>query len=170
MNDRARSYWIEDCRNCKGDTKRVMKILRGGYELSVKSDLSVINKIQLLYYKAMNNYYNRILHGIEIPLNTSIGPGIRLVHMNGIVVNQYAVIGRDATIFQQVTIGAVEGKSGAPRLGDNVYIGAGAKILGKIVIGDNVKIGANAVVTKDVPDGVTVVGINQILEHKQMES
>lgn len=53
---------------------------------------------------------------------------------------------------------------GAPTIGNNVYIGAGAKILGNIKIGNDVKIGANAVVTKDVPDGSTVVGINQIIK------
>lgn len=83
--------------------------------------------------------------------------------MNGIVINKDALIGENCTIFQQVTIGAVQGKVGAPIIGDNVYIGAGAKILGNIKVGNNVKIGANTVVTKDVPDGVTVVGINQIL-------
>lgn len=85
------------------------------------------------------------------------------MHLNGIVVNQNAIIGEYVTIFQQVTIGAVEGKVGAPRIGNNAYIGAGAKILGNVEIGDNVKVGANAVVTKNVPNDVTVVGINQVL-------
>ena len=52
----------------------------------------------------------------------------------------------------------------APRIGNNVFIGAGAKILGSVYIGNNVKIGANAVVTKDVPDGSTVVGVNKIIK------
>lgn len=117
----------------------------------------------LLIYKGLNNYYNRIFHGIEIPLGTYIGGGLRLVHMNGIVINKDAVIGENCTIFQQVTIGAIYGKTGAPIIGDNVYIGAGAKILGDIKIGNNVKVGANAVVTKNIADDVTVVGANQII-------
>lgn len=163
MNRHGKEKWEEDCKRCEGDVKRVMKIIRGGYELTQVKQRSLLQKIELLYYKALNNYYNRLLHGIEIPLNTNIGKGIRLVHLNGIVVNQNAIIGEYVTIFQQVTIGAVEGKVGAPRIGNNVYIGAGAKILGNVEIGDNVKVGANAVVTKNVPNDVTVVGINQVL-------
>ncbi len=73
----------------------------------------------------------------------------------GIIVSHNAVIGANATIFHQVTIG--EGKGGAPVIGDNSFIGAGAKIIGKITIGSNCKIGAGCVVTHDVPDGATVV-------------
>lgn len=163
MDKDSRARWLRDCEQCQGDTKKVLKILRGGVQLARKENLTLIQKVQLLLYKGLNNYYNRILHGIEIPLCTEIGAGLRLVHMNGIVINKDALIGENCTIFQQVTIGAVQGKAGAQIIGDNVYIGAGAKILGNIKVGNNVKIGANTVVTKDVPDGVTVVGINQIL-------
>lgn len=75
--------------------------------------------------------------------------------LNGIIVSHNAVIGKNCTIFHQVTIG--EGKGGAPLIGDNVLIGAGAKVVGGIRIGNNVKIGAGCVVAKDVPDGATVV-------------
>lgn len=75
--------------------------------------------------------------------------------LNGIIVSHNAVIGKNCTIFHQVTIG--EGKGGAPVIGDNVLIGAGAKVIGGIRIGNNVKIGAGCVVAKDVPDGATVV-------------
>lgn len=86
--------------------------------------------------------------------------------LNGIVVSRKAKIGTNATILHQVTIGikmtaAMSDRKEdaiAPVIGDNVFIGAGAKIIGNIVIGNNVLIGANAVVTKDVPDGYTVVG------------
>lgn len=76
--------------------------------------------------------------------------------LNGIIVSHNAVIGRNCTILHQVTIG--EGKNGVPRIGNNVMIGAGAKVIGGIHIGNNVKIGAGCVVTKDIPDGATVVG------------
>lgn len=75
--------------------------------------------------------------------------------IRGIFISHNAIIGENATIFHQVTIG--EGNGGAPTIGDNVLIGAGAKIIGGITIGDNVKIGANCVVCEDVPSNSTVV-------------
>ena len=72
--------------------------------------------------------------------------------LNGIIVGHDAIIGRDCTIFQQVTIA-----HGGVRIGDNVLIGAGAKILPQVSIGNNVKIGANCVVVEDIPDNATVV-------------
>ena len=81
--------------------------------------------------------------------------------MSGIFVSKGAVIGKNCTVFQQVTIGsnAIEGSKsyGAPVIGDNVYIGAGAKIIGGVTVGDNVRIGANCVVTESVPADSTVV-------------
>ncbi len=73
----------------------------------------------------------------------------------GIIVSHNAHIGKNATIFHQVTIG--EGPGGAPSIGDNCFIGAGAKITGKIRIGNNVKIGTNCVIFEDIPDNATVV-------------
>lgn len=79
-------------------------------------------------------------------------------HLNGIIISHYAHIGKNCTIFQQVTIAEGENHKSAT-IGDNVMIGAGAKIIGNVKIGDNVKIGANAVVTKDIPSNCTAVGI-----------
>lgn len=81
--------------------------------------------------------------------------------IKGIFISDYAYRGKNATIFQQVTIGVKNYEDGldkVPHIGDDVFIGAGAKILGNIRVGNCVKIGANAVVTKDVPDNCTVVG------------
>ena len=75
--------------------------------------------------------------------------------LRGIFISHNAVIGKNCSIYQQVTIG--EGKNGAPTIGDNVLIGAGAKIIGKIKVGNNVNIGANCVVVDNVPDNSTVV-------------
>lgn len=99
--------------------------------------------------------------------NTVIGGGIRVPHNMGIVVSGKASIGECCTIFHQVTIGVDETNDpdAAPVIGNNVVIGAGAKIVGRVKIGNHVKIGANAVVTKDVPDGVTVVGNNRIISN-----
>ncbi|MEO8099697.1 MAG: serine acetyltransferase [Acidobacteriota bacterium] len=85
------------------------------------------------------------------------GPGFVLIHSQGVVINGSVRAGRDIKIEHQVTIGADRGQS--PILGDDIFIGAGAKILGAIRVGSGVRVGANAVVIKDVPDNVTAVGV-----------
>ena len=99
--------------------------------------------------------------GIELTMETQVGEGLYIGHFGGIIVSPKAVIGNNCTIMQGVTIGmAGRGDNkGVPIIGDGVYIGAGAKVIGKIRIGNNVAIGANAVVTKDVPDNAIVAGI-----------
>lgn len=106
-------------------------------------------------------FYHRIRSkwGIEIPRTAEIAPGMYIGHHGGIIISSLAKIGKCANISQQVTIGIAgkDEKRGVPIIGDNVYIGPGAKIFGKITIGNNVKIGANAVVYKDIPSNSTVV-------------
>lgn len=97
-----------------------------------------------------------IAHAV-IGRGAEIGPGLVILHSIGIVVNSSVRAGRNLVLEHGVTIGAEKGKS--PVLGDNVFIGAGAKVLGDIRIGSDVKIGANAVVLTDLPDGATAVGI-----------
>jgi len=99
--------------------------------------------------------------GISIPPYTEIGSGFCIGHFGGIVVNSKSIIGKNCNISQGVTLGrANRGRNkGYPILGDNVYIGPGAKIVGAIVIGNNVAIGANCVVTKNIPDDSVVVGV-----------
>lgn len=92
-----------------------------------------------------------VLWGIEISRHARIGPGLYIGHSGGIVVSSQAVIGARCALSQGVTIG-VSGREGAPRLGDDVYVGAGAKVLGPVRVGNNAKIGANAVVYRDLPD------------------
>lgn len=84
-----------------------------------------------------------------------IGEGFVLMHGFGTVINGAAVIGKNCTILHNATIGA--GNGGSPVIGDNVYIGAGAIIIGNVIVGNNVKIGAGAIVVENVPDGSTVV-------------
>lgn len=90
--------------------------------------------------------------------------------INGVFIAQEAVVGEGCVIFQHVTIGSntlLDSKGqGAPVIGNNVYIGAGAKIIGKVVVGDNCRIGANCVVTKDVPENTTVVSAPVRYIHK----
>jgi serine O-acetyltransferase len=98
-----------------------------------------------------------VITGSEFDPNATIGERLSLPHPLGIVVHGRAVIGNDCMIMQQVTIGQLADNY-APVIGSGVYIGAGAKILGKVVIGDHARIGANAVVLCDVPADWTAVG------------
>lgn len=97
--------------------------------------------------------------GADIPLNSRIAGGLLLPHPNGVVVHPASEIGPNCLLFQQVTLGTVQGSDAVPRLGGNVVVGAGAKLLGGITIGDHALIGANAVVLQDVPAGASAVGI-----------
>jgi serine O-acetyltransferase len=99
--------------------------------------------------------------GISIPFQTEIGSGLCIAHCGDVTVNGRSVIGKNCNISQGVTVGqANRGRNkGYPTLGDNVYIGPGAKIVGGVKIGNNVAIGANCVVTRDVPDDSVVVGV-----------
>jgi len=99
--------------------------------------------------------------GIEIPLDTEIGPGFYIGHWGGIIVHSKTVVGCNCNISHGVTIGEGgrgEGR-GVPSIGDRVYIGPGAKLFGDITVGNDVAIGANAVVNKSVPAGAVVGGI-----------
>jgi serine O-acetyltransferase len=97
--------------------------------------------------------------GISIPRNTSIGKGFKIYHFGGIVINSLSIIGDNCSLHQGVTIGIRNTYTDVPVIGNNVTVGAGAKLLGAIKIGDNVVIGANAVVLCDVPDNSIAVGI-----------
>lgn len=99
--------------------------------------------------------------GISISPSTTIGSGFYIGHFGGIIVNRHCTIGKNCNISQGVTLGeANRGKNKRyPILGDNIYIGPGAIIIGAITIGNNVAIGANCVVTKDIQDNSVVVGI-----------
>ena len=107
------------------------------------------------------SHINRFLTGIEIHPGAKIGKRFFIDHGMGVVIGETTEIGDDVIIYHQVTLGGVSTKKGKrhPTIGNNVVIGAGAKVLGPIKIGNNVKIGANSVVIKDVPDNSTVVGI-----------
>lgn len=98
-----------------------------------------------------------LFYGLEITVTQEIGGGLYIAHPYGTVIMPER-IGKNCSIISNVTIGLRNERS-FPVIGDNVFIGAGARILGGICIGDRVKVGANAVVIQDVPDDVTVVGI-----------
>jgi serine acetyltransferase len=130
----------------------------GNWRMDVKpkilrAPLSILYRF--LYRRARNVY------GIELPYTAQIGQGVIIEHQHGIVIHGNAVIGNNCIIRQGVTIGIryMDRPTEAPVIGDNVNIGAGAKLLGKITIGDNVNIGANAVVINSFPANNIVVGI-----------
>lgn len=103
----------------------------------------------------------RFITGIEIHPGAVIGSGMFIDHGMGVVIGETSEIGDNVTLFQGVTLGGTGKQRGKrhPTLGNNVVVGAGAKVLGPIRIGNYVKIGANSVVLQDVPDHSTVVGI-----------
>ena len=129
----------------------------------------------LIYYKISHYFYERkhlILAryisekakrktGIEIHPGATIGKRLFIDHGTGVVIGETAIVGNDVTLFHGVTLGGTGKEKGKrhPTIGNNVFIGSGAKVLGNIVVGNNVKIGANAVILKDVPSNVTIVGV-----------
>nr|WP_199290508.1 serine O-acetyltransferase [Leptolyngbya sp. FACHB-36] len=103
----------------------------------------------------------RFLTGIEIHPGAQIGEAVFIDHGMGVVIGETAIIGDYALIYQGVTLGGTGKESGKrhPTVGENVVVGAGAKVLGNIQIGNNVRIGAGSVVLRDVPSDCTVVGV-----------
>lgn len=95
--------------------------------------------------------------GFSIPINV-FDKGLSIAHYGSIVVNSKAVIGENCRIQENVTIGATGGSSKAPQLGNNIFIGSGARIIGDITIADNIAIGANAVVTKSFTESDITLG------------
>jgi len=99
-----------------------------------------------------------ITTGVSIPAACRIGKGLRIHHFGGIILHPTVVLGDNCTLYHEVTIGDRGGSGVAAKIGHNVMIGAGAKIIGAIAIGDNCVIGANAVVTRDMADNLVAVG------------
>lgn len=115
------------------------------------------------------SYWTRIFTGIEIHPKARIGNRFFIDHGEGVVIGETTIIGDDVLIYQQVTLGGTGNEHGKrhPTVGNNVIIGAGAKVLGNITIGDNVRIGAGSVVVDDVPENSTVVGVPGRVVHRQ---
>ncbi|MCB1877643.1 MAG: serine O-acetyltransferase [Chromatiales bacterium] len=104
---------------------------------------------------------SRLFTGIEIHPGAQIGRRFFIDHGMGVVIGETAVVGDDCTLYHGVTLGGTSWQKGKrhPTLGNDVVVGAGAKILGPLNIGDSSRVGSNAVVMKDVPPGATVVGV-----------
>lgn len=101
----------------------------------------------------------RFFFSADIPFTADIDKTVEFKHGGlGVVIHDKSTIGKNSVIYQHVTIGGREGR-GHPTIGENVYIGAGACVLGGVKVGDNVMIAANAVVIEDIPSNTTVVGV-----------
>ena len=107
------------------------------------------------------SHIGRFLTGIEIHPGAVIGKGVFIDHGMGVVIGETAIVGDYTLIYQGVTLGGTGKQSGKrhPTVGENVVVGAGAKVLGNLLIGNNVRIGAGSVVLRDVPSDCTVVGV-----------
>ena len=105
--------------------------------------------------------FAKFLTGIEIHPGATIGKGLFIDHGSGVVIGETAVVGDNCTIYQGVTLGGTGKQTGKrhPTLGDNVMVGAGAKLLGNFTVGSGSKIAAGAVVLGDVPENATAVGV-----------
>ena len=117
------------------------------------------------------SYLTRIITGIEIHPKAQIGNRFFIDHGEGVVIGETTIIGDDVLIYQQVTLGGTGNEHGKrhPTIGNNVIIGAGAKVLGNITIGDNTRVGAGSVVVDDVPEHCTVVGVpGRVVQQKFM--
>lgn len=122
---------------------------------------------KLLFLARLISQIGRFFTGIEIHPGAKIGKRLFIDHGMGIVIGETATVGNDCTIYHNSTLGGT-GKDmykRHPDLGNNVMVGAGSKVLGPIKIGNNVKIGANSTVLTNIPDDVTVVRCNVIIEH-----
>ncbi|MEH7483866.1 serine acetyltransferase [Neobacillus drentensis] len=118
-------------------------------------------KIHLPYIFLLKYRFNKISIklGYSIPINT-IEEGLSLAHYGNIVINGNCKIGKNCRIQEGVTIGATNGQKKAPVLGDNIFIGSGAKLIGNIEIADDVAIGAGSIVVKSIYEkGITVAGV-----------
>lgn len=123
-------------------------------------------------FARMLSHTARWLTGIEIHPGARIGRRFFIDHGMGVVIGETAEIGDDCTIYQGVTLGGTSWNPGKrhPTLGNNVVVGAGAKVLGPFTVGDGARIGSNAVVVKEVPQGCTVVGVpGKLVKCKEAE-
>lgn len=163
-------YYIKCDREARGFNKKKLFGIRG--EIPVYKFQLLMRKVEYynncktdffskLYLLILKYRYKKqqIKYGFSIPINT-FGPGLYIRHRGTICVNGSARIGSNCRINVDVNIGTnMEKEEEAPVIGDNCFIGPGAKLFGKIIIGNNVAIGANAVVNKSFGDNVTIAGV-----------
>lgn len=106
----------------------------------------------------LNQFSILIASGIQIPCEAQIGQDFHIIHLGNIIIHPDAIIGNKCSILPGVIIGT-NMKRGAPVIGNNVFIGAGSKVLGAIIVGDGSKIAASSLVTIDVPPSALAIGV-----------
>ena len=166
-------YWAEDYvaheRDATRPGFRAVAVHRfGNYRMHWKRPWRAVpTVIYRFLYRYIRNHY-----GIELPYSAKLGRRVVFEHQGAIVIHGNSVIGDDCIIRQGVTLGNrhLSAPFDAPVLGDKVNVGAGAKLLGRVLIGEGANIGANSVVLRDVPAGRTAIGIPaRLLEEKSDE-
>ena len=163
----------QDLKNYQGDWAAqgfwVMLVYRfGRWRYTIENVL--IRKICSFIYKFLYKLV-QILTGIEMPCEAEVGDNFLIDRFGGIVISGYAKFGDNCRLRNGVVVGLKNvAEPCAPQIGNNVDIGAGAKILGNIKIGNNVNIGANSVVLTDVPDNAIAVGVPAVIKMKKMKS
>ncbi|MCX7927672.1 MAG: serine O-acetyltransferase [Candidatus Omnitrophica bacterium] len=145
----ARSIW------------EILLLYQGLHALVLYRIAHFFYKKKLYFIARWISQIGRFLTGVEIHPGATIGKGCFIDHGMGVVIGETAIIGDNVLLYQGVTLGGTGLEKGKrhPTIGNNVVIGAGAKVLGNITIGDNSYIGANAVVIRDVPPNSTIVGV-----------
>lgn len=157
------NYWNDGI--CDGVNRKALD--RYVYASKLYHRGGIINQLVAM----LLNQRNTKLYGCDIYPQAELGEGLYIPHFVGITIGNTAILGKNCTVFPNVVFGASyspnrqnpTGRRHA-KCGDNCVFGANSSIIGAITIGNNVTVGAGAVVTKDVPDGVTVVGVNEILK------
>lgn len=161
-------------KNLKRDTQRLREIKKKPFPFYVLESLLFENGYQAVVLYRLASWFkhrgvpvlgpllarlNLFLTGVDLAPGAVIGPGLRISHGTGIVIGDSVRIGRDAVLLHQVTLGAPSDRrlGQMPKVGDRVFIGAGAKLIGGITVGDDVFIGVDAVVTRNIPDRSKVV-------------
>jgi serine O-acetyltransferase len=128
---------------------------------------ALVRKFFSLLYKIAYKFI-QIITGIELPCEVEVGKNFVIDHFGGIVISGYAKFGDDCRIRNGVVVGLRRIEEPiAPVIGNNVDIGAGAKLLGPITIGNNVAIGANAVVITDIPDDCLAIGVPAVIKTRK---
>jgi serine O-acetyltransferase len=128
---------------------------------------AAVRKPFSLLYKILYKWI-QIVTGIELPCEVELGSNFVIDHFGGIIISGYAKFGDNCRIRNGVVVGLRNiDEPVAPKIGNNVDIGAGAKLLGPITVGNDVIVGANAVVIRDVPDNSIAVGIPAVIKPKR---
>jgi serine O-acetyltransferase len=152
---RAKARWVYGTTTFRDLLKALFT--DGTFAMVVYRLMQASQRLGLVPLTMLFNKLNAVCAACIIGRGAEFGPEFVLVHSQGVVINGKVKGGRNVMLEHQVTIGA--DRDASPVLGDEVFVGAGAKIIGGVRVGNRVKVGANAVVVDDVPDDSTVVGV-----------